>query len=429
MDELNRTPTPLSAAAWDGGTLALKRDHAMTLAAPEEGETPFDLLSGDGGVPGRIYWPLEQLLARRFSLPLAEPRQLDAAILSQELAELTGEEDEDWWLTWHAGKDESGVAGLVFGLPQAVRREMQEREAWQNCPQLLVDGWERLQAVRGGEESCAVIDEDADGVFFGVVRDGIWRGIRRLNRRSGLSGESGALLDDDELAEQIFRSWKAMGLDAEAGRVMGRTGSGLAAAMQSQYGFWEVEQSDKLPGRLQANLDLVDLSDSALNFRREKWAVRKQWPGLKRWRRPFAMAAGLLLVWIVATAVQLFMLDHQAAEYQARIEAAFHKGLPNEAVMLDPMAQLRRAAGGSSGEKGSYDLLRQLQLLGSTWREISWQISEISFNGGGVQMSGTASDIDSLNKIRDLLGKESGRDVVISDTDLSAGKVSFRMKW
>jgi len=397
------------------------------LSAPQEGESVLDLMPADHATPARIYWPLEQLLVRSFSLPLSEPKMLDAAMLSQEVAELTGEEEASWWLAWHVDKSGSGIAGLVFGLSQNMRREMQEREAWQNCPQLLVDGWERLQARRGDIGRCAVIDEDADGLFFGFISDGVWRGMRRLNRQQGVDER----MSDAQLAMQILHSWQAMGMDVEADAVVGRAGAQLTNELQAGFAHWEAEATTDLPDRHAANFELADAPLSGLNFRHGKWGVRRQWRGMQNWKRPLALAAGLLLIWMVATVVQIVVLGEQADRYQAEVEEAFHRGLPNERVMLDPLAQLRQAAGSGPSAAGgnSSDVLRQLDLLGRAWREKSWTLSELNFDGGTVKMSGSAADIDSLNKIRDKLSQESGREVVISDTDLSGGRVSFRMKW
>jgi len=430
MDELASVETSSASGAggvisWDGATLALKHEGKTTITAPEEGGAVYDLLAGENISLSRIYWPIEQLLVRPFSLPLADTRMLDADILSQEVAELTGEEEDNWWLAWRAGKLDSGVAGLVFGLSQNIRREMQQHPEWEQCPQLLIDGWERLKEACGGCDNCAVIDEDADGVFFGFVRNGVWHGLRRINRKFN----SDEMQSDESVARDILYSWKAMGMDVENDPVVGKLGPSLASRMQESFANWDVALREKLLERHAANFEIGEQPAPALNFRHGKWAVRKSWHGFQRWKRPAIMAAGLLLIWMVATTVQIFTIGMRAEKYQGMIEEAFHRGLPKEAVMLDPLAQLRRASGGSEAGGNGSDLLQQLKLLGEAYRQQDWQLKEISYENGKMVMSGSASDIASLNRIRDRLGKASQREVVISDTDLTAGRVSFRMKW
>lgn len=427
MDELTAAAASSqpAVAGWDGATFALKVGDELTMISAQAGDSVLDLLPSDAAVPARIYWPLEALLVRSFSMPLLEPKMLDAAMLSQEVAELTGEEEESWWLTWQAGKSEGGITGLVFGLSQNLRHDMQGRETWQNCPQLVVDGWERLQALRGDLQHTAVVDEDEEGVFFGYFSDGIWRGMRRLNRQLAEGGRLG----DEELAVQVLNSWQAMGMDIDADPVVGRLGSALAGQLRPVCGQWQADEAAQLSDRHSANFELFGVTVPELNLRHGKWTVRKQWKGLQSWKRPLLMAAGLAVLWGVATAAQIVMLKGQADTYQARVVEAFHRGLPNETVMLDPLAQLRRAAGSSAGSAKSAEFLNQLQLLSQAWREKAWQLSEFSIDNGVVQMSGSADDIDSLNKIRDRLSSASGREVTISDTDLTGSRVSFRMKW
>jgi len=411
--------------SWDGLSLACRDGNQQMMdAVAEEGESLLPELPEGISEIKRIYWPMEHLLVRTFSLPLSEPRLLDAAIMSQELSELSGEDDDEWWLAWHAGKTDEGIAGLVFGLPQSVRQAMAEHPVWQSCPQLLVDGWERLTSFRGDFETCAVVDEDDDGVFIGFVKQGAWRGMRRINRKLSDNG----CLGDEAIAQQIGYSWQAMGMDA-SDPVVGRAGARLGELLLPEYEQWQVEVQDEQVSRHYANFAADNDLPGSLNFRHGKWAAQKSWYEFRPWRRPLAMAAVLLLIWMGVTITSIYSLDSEAEGYRQSIESAFHRGLPNEAVMLDPLAQLKKAAGGPALSLDSRQFLDQLQLVSQLYQDISWEMSELEFRGGEMRMSGAAKDIDSLNKMRDQLQQKSGREVVISDTDLSGGKVTFRMKW
>ena len=132
-----------------------------------------------------MYLPMEDMLVRSFHFPLKHPKYLDAPMLAQELADTAGIEPNHWWLSWHANKSEHGISGIVFGLPKTKKRYIQSIPTWQCSQFLLIDGWERLNTLlpttETPEETFAIIDADAEGLFFGFYLQGIWQGMRRLN--------------------------------------------------------------------------------------------------------------------------------------------------------------------------------------------------------------------------------------------------------
>lgn len=398
------------------------------------GETGYDILQDegsllpavqDGDILQRVYWPLEMLLVRTFFLPFDDPRFIDAQILSQELAERTGEELDAYWLAWHAAHVDGGVQGLVFGLPKQVREAIKGDQSWANCPQLLVDGWERLSAVQHSDDSCALIDADKDGVFIGYKHGVVWRGLRRLNWNLSQADR----LTPEDMARQIGVSWQAMGMDPERDRVYGRVGADLQSVMDAGYGTWMVSCEDILEPRQKSNLAISEDHDSGLNFRHGRWAVQKSVYRFKQWKRPLVMAAMLLLLWLGVSWSEIAELENRAETYSQDIEAAFHAGLPDEKTMLDPLAQLQKAAGlsGSQGVQNSF--LHELQMVSQTFGKVPWNLRELSFKNGDMQMSGTVKDLDSLNRMQQLLSQSLAKEVNIADTDLSDGKVMFRMRW
>jgi type II secretion system protein L len=235
-------------------------------------------------------------------------------------------------------------------------------------------------------------------------------------------------LTDEELASQVQNSWLAMGFQSSV-PVVGRVSVSLGAMLADGSSDWQVEPIGQLQIRTHANLAIEADGSQRLNFRHGKWSVKRSWQGFSVWRRPLAMAVGLMLIWCVVTVGRIYSLEQQADGLQSAIEVAFHRGLPNETVMLDPLAQLRKAAGSSVSAQQGGLFLDQLQHVSNLYRNISWEMSELDFHDGEMRMSGTASDIESLNTMRDQLQKSSGRNVVISDTDLTGDRVSFRMTW
>jgi len=396
----------------------------------------------DGYSADRLLLPVEQLLARPFSLPLAHPRFIDAGVLAQELNERTGEKQQDWWLVWQAAKDDDGgVAGLVFGLPEQLRQRINEDQQWQRLRSIGVDAWDRLQNQLATcikhldviDGPVAVFDADTDGVFFGLweraggkASDGIWRGMRRLNRDMGILSEDQCA----ELAENIKRSLHAMGWE-ETGAATGRPGAGLMHALELEHwhGCSPEEAADEadLPGRQAANLALP--AHSSLDFRHGQWAARSGAGWIRPWRRSMALAAVIMLVWVLGSAWQVQTMDTQLEQYKERMNAAFHKGLPDETVIIDALAQLRRAAGAGADAGVTTQWLSQLNAIGQVYKNTPWMLRELSFQDGVMKVSGKANDLETLNNIRELLQQETGRDVQLDDTDLSGQQVAFRMHW
>jgi len=120
------------------------------------------------------------------------------------------------------------------------------------------------------------------------------------------------------------------------------------------------------------------------------------------------------------------------AAAQQRVIQSFHKGLPDEKVMIDPLAQLRKAAGGATGGQGASSAviwLQSIQSVERVYQRIPWQIKVLSLQHGHMTMSGSVSDLQTMNKIRQALQQEMGGAVKVRDTDLSGNQVQFRMAW
>ena len=129
---------------------------------------------------------------------------------------------------------------------------------------------------------------------------------------------------------------------------------------------------------------------------------------------------------------QNHQLHSQSEQLQAQVIDAFHRGLPNETVIIDALAQLRRAAGGGAGgERQSEALFWMQQLAGinRVYKHTPWEIRELLLHDGKMTMSGEAKDLQTMNMIRESLQQETGKDVKLEDTDLNGSLVRFRMVW
>jgi len=388
-------------------------------------EVPSWEAFADHPPPDMLIWPVERLLSRPFSLPLAHPRLLDMDILGQELAGQAGIEPDEWWLSWQAAAVEGGVAGLAFGMPASVRAALSADAIWQACCFVGVDAWLRLQAQvpENHAEDFAVFDADAEGLFAGVYHGGAWRGMRRINLTSGCTCEA--------MAKDAMRSASSMGFAPDAMPVYGR----LNATWQAELvpdADWRGEVVESLPDRATATYLAASHADinSAPNFRHGAWTVSGDWQKwLKPWRRAAVLTAILLLMLLGGNFYRVYQLRAEQTGMQADIEAAFHRGLPDETVMLDPLAQLRKAAGGGSASD-TWFFLRQLQAVGRLKQKVKGlHIASMQYTGKDIQLSGTVPDLASVNRIRDTLSSILGHQVDVEDTDLADKQVRFRIKW
>lgn len=405
----------------------------------------------DGSLVSTLLLPVESVLCRTFSLPLSHPRFIDQDILAQELEEHTAEQVEDWWLAWQAGHDENGVSGLMFGLPETLRAQVDGGEVWRQVQTMGVDIWHRLNAqlraalasrsdqLAQAEGSVAVFDVDASGVFFGIwsnassgkaENNGYWHGMRRLN------WSESAEVDQpwSAMAENIKRSLQAMGWHqkvTESGAIAtGRLIPQLLAALALPVWQGESVEAAHLVSRHHANLALPLTAE--LNFRHGRWRSQAGFGQLKPWYRSMAIAATLALVWAGGMMWQNYQLETQLAAAQQRVIASFHMGLPNEKVMIDALAQLRKAAGGAVGgqHKNSAMLwLQQVDSVQKAYQQVAWQIKSLSLEHGHISMAGRVNDLQAMNKIREILQQQTGRDVKVRDTDLSGKQIQFRLTW
>lgn len=398
---------------------------------------------GSALAPGRVDAPLaacllpaELLLQRPFVLPFENPRYVDADTLAQELADQAGAEEDAWWLCWQAGRVESGVRGLVFALPGELREELSAAPISSPCPYIGPDIAVRLAACLPQEAGpVGVLDADAEGLMLGVYADGVWRGMRRLNQGAGRSVAG--------IAQEAMASLKAMGFDAARMPLIGRIDAAWQQAFERVAGAggirWQVEipagddadAADGLPVRQSANARAVHAlgADIPFNFRHGDWAVQTDWgKRIGPWRRSAVLLAALALLLIGQDAWQLHQLQNRQEAARTAIEQAFHQALPGVA-MIDPMLQLRQAAGGGvSGD--AWKFVRNLEAITQLGRqETAFKPNGINYGGDEVILSGAVADIAAANRARDALASVLGRKVDLLDTDLNDGQVLIRLRW
>jgi type II secretion system protein L len=410
-------------AAWDGKELAIAADGELHQAQPET-EAGIPMPAGTTAVQ-MLLWPLEQLIVRPFALPLRHSRLLDHEILTQELQEQAGDAERDPWLCWQAEEEESGVAGLMFGLERQTKEILAGHDIWGKSPFIVPDGWVRLAACFLSQQSgTAIIDADREGLFAGVRRSGAWRGMRRINRAPWKS--------EAMLAEETVQTLRGMGFDTDHDQVTGRLPAALVARLQEEGIRWSgtALAEEELPGRHRATLDAAAaMPEPGINFRHGSWQAGGGWrQGVRPWRHTVLLAAALLLVLLASGGYRILTLHGAVAAEREAMTDAFHRGLPDETVMLDPLAQLRMAA--SSGQPELQEqFMQQLEHVARVHKSIAgWQVRHIEYSDGTMHLAGTAADFAMINRIREALAAD-GPSVQIEDTETEGERVRFRLKW
>ncbi|RMH50117.1 MAG: hypothetical protein D6682_07775 [Zetaproteobacteria bacterium] len=425
-------------ATWEpDGALLLAdgagRRRVLPVEAWRDGVPLPEQDGGEEGAARVVLLPIERLLVRPLRLPLAHPRFVDGAVVGQELEDQAGIDAEAWWPAWQVVRHrEEGVTGLVLAMPEAMRAAIAGHPFWSHASSVGCDGWVRLAAQRltagrddatgEGDEVQPWLDADDDGIFFGCWQGEGCLGLRRLNR-------CGGAIAHDALAGQVVRSLRAMGWEGAAAR--GRIDTAWRDALAAAGLDGTPDGVDRLPGRLDANVEAFSaVGGVGIEFRYGRWAppssALARW---RIWRRPLALAALALLVWYGRVEWAIAGYERQAAALEERIAQAFHRGLPDQTVMLDPLAQLQAAARGLSDAPGRDRLLRSLAALARVHARMGWKMRSLRLERGGFSMRGSVADLERLNRLRDMLARELGRPVTIEDTDLGKRQVAFRLRW
>jgi general secretion pathway protein L len=77
------------------------------------------------------------------------------------------------------------------------------------------------------------------------------------------------------------------------------------------------------------------------------------------WRLPAALAAALALAWIAGLNIDVWLKLREERQLRSQINAAFREAFPRVPVVLDPLAQMRRAvadmrSGAGTGDAGDF---------------------------------------------------------------------------
>jgi general secretion pathway protein L len=185
-----------------------------------------------------------------------------------------------------------------------------------------------------------------------------------------------------------------------------------------------------LPDGVTPRLAVTVASGAGINLLQGDFADKVQYAGLFRpWKYAAMLLAGLVLVGVVAKAVNLYALQQQEAGLSEQFMAEYRQVAPGAPAVEDPsalMASLRSRTGRSEAPPV---FLHSLEHLSRALRENGdAQIEAISYRAGVVDIRVTAPNVATLDKIQRSIS-ESGRFVAsIQSTDQEGERVSSRMQ-
>ncbi len=429
------------AASWDGDTWCVQNlevSGASLSWCPAN--TDDDSIIGSYSeeqceeAPDILIWPIESMILRPFSLSLSSEKLLDKDVITQEFEDLTSESSGGWWLSWNATVTTDGVQGMLFALPQSVKHMLASHHYFADAPSVVPDGLLRLQhnctvmAVADKDEDCLLVfDQDQQGIFVGCYVDTKCIALRRVNFAADCM--------TDEVVEDIFRTIDAI-TDGDKQVILSGsvTPEFLKKIEEVGYSTEYIYPLNQVANRQAANMQAATTykHDRLSNLRHGTWSwhrpIGEQIGG---WKWPGILLSILMLLVIGGTTYQSVSLSFQQELLQQRIQSAFHQGLPNETVMIDALAQLRKAAGGSLSGVDSWFLLEQLQAMALASGKFKLlRIGELTLGPeGSFQIQGELSDFSMVSQLQKQLTEHLGMPVEVVDTELSGDQVNFRLRW
>jgi len=419
---------------------AIDNNHNMLTLSIADGDMLPSL--PDHAMVSSLLLPIEYLLSRSFSLPFSNPKFIDQDILAQQLEEHTSENSQAWWLAWQAGKTDDGVAGIMLGLPEDLRQQMDAQQAWQHTKSIGTDISLRLNAQREKQfkaypelgqitEPIAVFDADSSGLFFALWQpashhgDGFWQAMRRINWHASPPSSS------SNCSENIQHTLRSMGWN-DSYSAIGLLPTTLHSALDLPIWHGDCLDIEALPSRHEANIAIT--TASSFNFRHGRWHAVSHLGELKPWYRSMALILSLMLIWSAGMVWQNHQLKQQIKQHQQHVITAFHTGLPHETVIIDALAQLRKAAGGNHASSGnthqsSRQWLEYLQAINHVYQQNPWHMKALSFQHGKMNLTGQCDNLQTMNRIHHALQQAIGQQVKLQDTDLSDHHVTFTLVW
>ncbi|MFN8604458.1 MAG: type II secretion system protein GspL [Candidatus Binatia bacterium] len=144
---------------------------------------------------------------------------------------------------------------------------------------------------------------------------------------------------------------------------------------------------------------------------------------LKRWRLPAALAAGVVLVYVVGHVIAAVQMHRAERALDAQITQVFQQALPGQKA-IDPRAQMQGMLGGAGGPSALLPTLSALShaVAGSPQS----RVQAITCRAGVVDLRLTAPSVGALDAIKQSL-QSAGLNAEIQSATPRAGTVEGRL--
>lgn len=246
------------------------------------------------------------------------------------------------------------------------------------------------------------------------------RMLVRTGARSGCSGT--ASLVTTVLARWLERPPARLNLYADAGDAAAETVARLAeergVAVERVSGS-ELER---------AALCVRGALRPALDLRTGVYRTsRAGWRDLGRWRLAGMLGAAWLLVLALHIGLDLWRLERAADELATTIRATYQPLLPGMDNLDIARLELENRVAASAGGGATTRLITELATLGTALQEPGVTLRGLDHQAGRWQLSVAASDVATLESLRDRLGAQLGRPVTLAEAASDGGRVAGRL--
>ncbi|HEX5339776.1 MAG TPA: type II secretion system protein GspL [Gammaproteobacteria bacterium] len=168
---------------------------------------------------------------------------------------------------------------------------------------------------------------------------------------------------------------------------------------------------------------------SAINLLQGEFNRRKDmsehW---QRWRLALGLLIAFCVVGIVQQGVSYFSLRHEAAQLDSAVLQQFHKALPDVHRVVDPRAQMQQRLSQLTGGRDSNGLMPMLTALGTALQANSAvQLAGFSYHDGSLQVQVQASQIQSLDDLKNALQQAGKFDVNLDSVNSNQGQATGRL--
>lgn len=288
----------------------------------------------------------------------------------------------------------------------------------------LLDGWLGTMAEAGldadqifPEQLAVPMEADA----WTVVVDGE-RFLLRTGAQSGLAGDAGNLPD-------MLEACLAEAEDALPAKVVvyDYTGHASLPGIEPEIEYRRAESEDATP-LLATALDERRAIPLLVGDYARSSGWRAHW---QRWRAVAVLAA----LWVVLSTGHAYLkqwqLNRQSDQLQDQIVATYRQAFPGAERVIDPRGQMesRLSAMRNQGRGGGQGLLPLLAKVGPVLSsESGLQLTAMSFRGGDLDLELYAESLQSIDQLKQRLGRIEGVAVEVRSAKAEGERVQGRLR-